>query len=208
MTGLILLLIARCCIYFRKACRLKPAPRNAALAEFTDSRSRSHVALYMPETTPPISSNLKTWRVIRYCLFVLVYAALSVTATRIPQLQTLSELRLHDSIIALAIAMSMALVLMLAILFGGMKGFSDLTAEWKTQLFGVFSFLWSIDTCRAIGFAFASLNGAEASSSQDSIGGFVYFLFGVVVLLPLEIIAVRAYAKRKGIPIWPNLPKK
>ena len=123
---------------------------------------------------------------------------------QIPVLRDLALDAHQNDLVALSVALGMTFILMIAILIGGMQ-FTDLTAEWKPQLFGVFCLFWSIDTCRTIGYVLARY----LSPGTDNEGVlFLYFFAGLLVLLPFEFIAFRAYRLRKGLPVWPNLPKQ
>jgi hypothetical protein len=153
---------------------------------------------------PQLSSKIKGWRVARYFLFAMIYAFIQVAILQIPAIARLAQLAHENDLVAVAAALAMTFVLMIAILIGGMR-FTDLTAEWKPQLLGVFAFLWSIDTCRTIGYVFARYF-SPGIESEDVL--FLYFFAGLIALLPFEFIAARAYYKRLGIPIWPNLPKR
>jgi hypothetical protein len=153
---------------------------------------------------PPIPKKLKTLRVIRYFVFAFLYAGVEIALMQIPLLRDLAVAAHQSDLVALAVALGMTFILMIAILIGGMQ-FTDLTAEWKPQLFGVFSFFWSIDTCRTIGYVLARY---FSPGTENEGVLFTYFFVGLIILLPFEMIAFRAYRTRKGLPTWPNLPKQ
>jgi hypothetical protein len=158
----------------------------------------------MPEQRQELSQKTKTWRVARYVLFALLYAVIEIGVTRVPFIASFASAAHADPILGVAAAMGMTFALMIAILIGGMQ-FNDLTGEWKPQLFGAFAFFWSLDTCRTIGYVLAQY---FSGTPQDEGVRFIYFFLGLLVLMPCEFIAYRAYRLRKGLPVWPNLPKQ
>jgi hypothetical protein len=154
-----------------------------------------------------LSDKTKLLRAIRMMGFIILYALLEVAVSRaIPDqlATTVKNSILYSGLLALGLT----LVLTVLILIGGMD-FMSFTGEWKRQLFGIVSFFLSIKTAGLIGHTLAlSIQPQSANDGIMTLYGFLFFIAGVIILAPFQFLAFRAYAKRKGIPYWPNLPKE
>jgi hypothetical protein len=156
---------------------------------------------------PQISDKTKLLRAARLVGFILLYVLVEVGIEALVP-DHLSAAVKSNSLYVLGLAVGLIVLIMMIIRIGGMDLMS-FTGEWKQQLFGIFSFFLSIKAAGLIGYLlFTSVGLHSENEGVMTLYTFLSFAVGVMLLAPFQFLAFRAYARRKGIPTWPNLPKE
>jgi hypothetical protein len=117
------------------------------------------------------------------------------------RIDELKEVVKQDQLyLSLAIT-AMIAIEMLLIYLGGARWLEAWTAEWKDQLLGLLSFFWGLTTAAAIGYLLARVFAPTTENEGVIV---LFFFLGMIILMPFEGIAMYAYGKRKGLPMWPH----
>ena len=150
---------------------------------------------------PQLYDKTKLLRALRMLGFIVIYALVGVYLSQMIPREWDMTIRGNLWYVA-ALAAGMIAVAML--LSYNNADFISFTGRWKQQLIGLFNFFWTMNTARVIAYL---LMGLLVPDSTNEGMGFLFFLLGVIILAPFQFLAFRAYAKRKGIQTWPNVPK-
>lgn len=160
----------------------------------------------MEHDQPIITTKIKALRIVRFFLFcVLIGGAVGLLSATL-RIDELKALIIANPIYHMLAVVAMILISIFLNVIGGGAGWAGAwNAEWREQLLGLITFFWTLVTAKAIG---SLLAWWLAPNTHDEVILFLFFVIGLLILIPLQFVAMRAYARRNGIPMWPNVPKE